>query len=388
MRKIGIIAIILICLGATGCWDQVEIDRRILVSLIGIDVGKDISKEKEDEVGEDSSKVGVEKLKVSYSFPNIADFSPNKPTIQGDIFFTVDTYSMEGALKEVYDFSSRSIYLEHVRVILISKDILSYPRTMVEILDYFERQPKINRRAYVVITEEDTEEFIKVTTPVDKHTQINITGIMENNSRNGFMIPVTLNELLISLDKSNNDVIPFMKIDKEKKEFILDGSAVIKDYAFKGNLDVDQTLSLSILNGKLKSGIKSVSENGHPIDFEIYGSKRRTKVYKENEELNIDINIKLEGVIKSAYLGKEDFNKDSLKELEDKFSESIEYDCKKVLDFLQKELNVDAIGVNDYIEKFEPKIWKGIKDNPEEAFSKAKINIKIDTTIRRGGITK
>ncbi len=388
MRKIGIIAIILICLGTTGCWDQVEIDRRILVSLIGIGAGSDISKEKEDVMDEDVSKVDLQKLKVSYSFPNIADFSPNKPTIQGDNFFTVDTYSMEGALKEVCDLSSRSIYLEHVRVILISKDILSYPYTMTEILDYFERQPKINRRAYVIITEEDPEEFIKLTPQIDRHTQINITGIMENNSINGIVVPVTLNELLISLDKSNNAIIPFMKINKEKKEFVLDGATVIKDYTLKSNLDVAQTLNLRILNGNLKSGIKSVSENGHPIDFEIYGSKRSTKVYKENQELNIDINIKLEGVIKSAYLGKEDFNKDSLKELEDKFSESIEYDCKKVLDFLQKELNVDAIGVNDYIEKFEPKIWKGIKDNPEEAFSKAKINIKIDTAIRRGGITK
>ncbi|MBU3203789.1 Ger(x)C family spore germination protein [Clostridium algidicarnis] len=388
MRKIGIVAIILMCLCTTGCWDQVEIDRRILVSLIGIDAGKDISKEKEDEVNKDSSMADLKKLKVSYSFPNIADFSPSKPTIQGDIYFTANTYSMEGALKEVCGFSSRSIYLEHVRVILISKNILSYPDTMVEILDYFERQPKINRRAYVIATEEDPEEFIKVTTPIDKNTQINITGIMENNSRNGFMTPVTLNELLISLDKNNNDVIPFIKIDKEKKEFLLDGSAIIKDYAFKGNLDVDQTLSLGILNGKLKSGIKSVSENGHPIDFEIYGSKRRTKVYKENEELNVDININLEGVVKSAYLGKEDFNKDSLKELEDKISGCIEYDCKKVLDYLQKELNVDAIGVNEYIEKFHPKIWKDIKDNPEEAFSKAKINIKIDTSIRRAGITK
>ncbi|MBU3220166.1 Ger(x)C family spore germination protein [Clostridium algidicarnis] len=388
MRKIGIVAIIIICLCTTGCWDQVEIDRRILVSLIGIDAGKDISREKEDEVVNESSMLDLEKLKVSYSFPNIADFSPSKPTIQGDIYFTANTYSMEGALKEVCDFSSRSIYLEHVRVILISKDILAYPHTMVEILDYFERQPKINRRAYVIVTEGDPEEFIKVVPPIDKHTQINITGIMENNARNGFMKPVTLSELLISLEKNNSGIIPFMKIDKEKKEFLLDGSTVIKDYAFKGNLDINETLSLSILNGKLKSGVKSVIQEGHPIDFEIYGSKRRTKAYIKDQELNVDINISLEGVIKSAYLGKEDFNKDSLKELEDKISRCMEYDCKKVLDYLQKELNVDAIGVNEYIEKFQPKIWKDIKDDPEEAFSKAKINIKIDTAIRRGGITK
>ncbi|MBB6631016.1 Ger(x)C family spore germination protein [Clostridium algidicarnis] len=388
MRKIGIVAIIIICLCTTGCWDQVEIDRRILVSLIGIDAGKDISREKEDEVVNESSMLDLEKLKVSYSFPNIADFSPSKPTIQGDIYFTANTYSMEGALKEVCDFSSRSIYLEHVRVILISKDILAYPHTMVEILDYFERQPKINRRAYVIVTEGDPEEFIKVVPPIDKHTQINITGIMENNARNGFMKLVTLSELLISLEKNNSGIIPFMKIDKEKKEFLLDGSTVIKDYAFKGNLDINETLSLSILNGKLKSGVKSVIQEGHPIDFEIYGSKRRTKAYIKDQELNVDINISLEGVIKSAYLGKEDFNKDSLKELEDKISRCMEYDCKKVLDYLQKELNVDAIGVNEYIEKFQPKIWKDIKDDPEEAFSKAKINIKIDTSIRRAGITK
>ncbi|WP_032121286.1 Ger(x)C family spore germination protein [Clostridium amazonitimonense] len=393
MKKIKIVLIMLICMSFTGCWDKVEIDRRVFVSTIGIDVGKDIQREQElKNFKEDQlfSQRDLDKLKITYSFPDISDFAPNKAVIKGDNMFTVDTYSMEGALGEISSRSSRNVYMEHARLIMLSNDILTYPYTMTEIFDYLERQPKINRKAYVVMTEGKPEDFIKFKPQIDSHIQSYISGLMENSNRNGYVLPVTLNELLMLLTKNGNAIIPSIKIDKEKNELILTGTSIIKNYEFKGKLDPIGTLNLEILRGKLKSGIKVVYDEGHPIDFEIDGVNRKIKAHKDGEGSNlvIDIDINLEGTIKSAYFGKKDFDKEKLKELEDSFDKSIEYECSKVVEYLQKEAKVDAIGINDHIEKFNPSIWKEVKDNWEESFSGAQINIKVNTFIRRVGITK
>ncbi len=38
--------LILICVLLTGCWDKVEIENKQLVSIIGVDTGEDIDKQK------------------------------------------------------------------------------------------------------------------------------------------------------------------------------------------------------------------------------------------------------------------------------------------------------------------------------------------------------
>ena len=46
MKLRRIVSLFLICILLSGCWDKVEIDRKSLISIIGIDIGEDIGKKK------------------------------------------------------------------------------------------------------------------------------------------------------------------------------------------------------------------------------------------------------------------------------------------------------------------------------------------------------
>ncbi|MCH5138992.1 Ger(x)C family spore germination protein, partial [Clostridiaceae bacterium UIB06] len=47
MRFKRIVSLLLICILLNGCWDKVEIDKKSIISIMGVDVGQDICKQKE-----------------------------------------------------------------------------------------------------------------------------------------------------------------------------------------------------------------------------------------------------------------------------------------------------------------------------------------------------
>lgn len=389
MRKIKLCLILVITVLFSGCWDKVEIDRRVFVSTIGVDVGKDIDKERELKKTKESeifAEQSIKKLNVTYAFPDISDFSPSKGRLQGDNTFLAQTYSMEGAMSEITAKSSRNVYLEHTRLLMLSRDLIQYPNTLKEVVDYVQRHPKLSRRMYVITTEGPPEEFIKIKPEIDKHIEAYITGLMENSNRNSSILPVTLNEFLKLLSENGNALIPSVKLDRSKKEIILTGVAVIKDYELKGYINSSETGDLEILRGNLKGGAKAIFEEGHPIDYEIDGINRKIKVDKQENKLNFTIKVELEGRLKGTSVDMTVFGGDELTKLEKKFDKSIALECEKLIQYTQKELKVDPIGLREYIKKFHPSIWREVKDNWEASYADANIKVDVKTSIRRIGV--
>ncbi len=84
-KKYLVIMLILSTMCMTGCWDKVEIDKKAFVSILGVDAGKDIGKEKElDKISSKASFTGskFEKIKVTYDFPDISELGPEKGGVQ------------------------------------------------------------------------------------------------------------------------------------------------------------------------------------------------------------------------------------------------------------------------------------------------------------------
>lgn len=382
-------AILSMTIFLSGCWDKVEIDRKAFVSTIGIDAATDIDKEKDlkemkgDEIFPEE---GIKKLKVTYGFPDVRDFSPSKAVIQGDNSFTATTYSMEGAMSQITGMSSREIYLDHMRLLILSRDLLNYKETFKEVLDYLERQPKLNRKMYVVMSAGAPQEFIKSKPQMDPHIQTYISGVMENSKHNSTILPVTLNEMFITLSENGNAIIPVIKMNSENKNVELGGTALIKDYKLIGRLNQSQTSNVEILRGKLRSGIKVVYDDGHPLDYEIDGLKRDIKISGDKDNLVVNIKVEIEGKLKGAYLDKEVLSKDTIGNLEQNLNKSIESECYKVVKVLQSKYNIDPIGIKEHIQKYKPGLWNGIKDDWEDVYKKAKINVVVKTSVRRVGV--
>lgn len=392
MKHKRILPIILCSLLLSGCWDKVEIDRKIFISTIGIDPGKDagddkdIKKIKPNDPFQD--RILNKKLSITYSFPNISSLGPGSTGAAEDKYIIVDASTMEDGLLQATGRSSRSIYLGQTKLIILNSGILEQPEIFKEILDYLERHPNLNKMMQVVVSEGKSEEFVKFKPTMEKSIENYLTGLMESSKRNATILPVTLNEMFIVLDQNGNAIIPKISMDKEKNDIILSGMAVVKNYKLKGFLTPIEVADLEIMRGKVKGGKRVIYMDGHPIDINIEDISRKLKVTGNKNKLKFNIDCRVEGQLRDYYKGIVVLSKAELNTIENNFSESISKECDIIAKMMQNEFRVDPIGLREYVEKFKPSIWNEIKNNWDDAYKNADINVNVDVKIRRIGITK
>lgn len=391
MKRLILILLCIFLLFSTGCWDRNEIDRNFFVSTIAIDAGKDINDKKilkdakpEDPFGERD----IERLQVTYAFPDIRGYSAQKSEIPSDKFIKTEAYSMEDAMSNAILKSSRNLDIGHANLLLISSDVFQNPMIIKEIMDYISRNPMINRRMYVAVAEGSAEQLVKYPLELESTIGAYVNGLMESSKKNATIIPMTLNEFVILIGRNGNAIIPNLKIDNEKKEIKINGISIIKNYTLKGNLNPQETATIEILRGKLVSGKKVIYYNDEPIDMEIDGLKRGIKLRQEADKLIVDVKVQIEGKIKEYTTDKNLLDKEFLNKLESYYAKSISTEGKEIFTAIQREYGVDLIGIREYVEKFKPNMWRKVEKNWEEVYKSAEMNLDVSVELRRIGVKK
>lgn len=394
MKLKKVVVIILSCCFLSGCWDKVEIERRSFISTIAVDIGEDIGDEekfKEIKSNEIFKEEDFKKLNVTFGFPDISELGPQKGSTAKEQLVTTEAFSMQDSITRLAAKMSRSIYTGHSKLLILSDQIMEYPETIREVFDFLERQPDINRMMLVVIAKGRAEDFVKFQPNMEKNIESYISGLMENSISNFSIIPTRLNDVLISLYKNRNTIIPTIEFDKvDKNQLIISGVALVKNYKLEGYLTPSEDASLEILRGKIRGGKEIILREGHPIELQITGIKRKISLVEDTnpKRLKFNIDVQLEGQLKGYYIGSDIFSEGEIEKIQDDFNDVIERKCEKSARIIQEQHTIDAIGLRDYVEKFRPELYKRIKDDWEEVYKNANIDVTVSTKARRLGITK
>lgn len=388
--KIGL-PIILSCILLTGCWDKVEIDRLNFISSIVVDPGQDIGKEEELKSinpKEPFAEGQFKKLKVTYGFPDISMLGPGKSGSSQEKYITTDAYSMEDASSEAMAKSSRDIYMGHTKLLILSNNILEYKDTFKELVDYFQRNPNINRMMDVVVAEGNAQDYIKFKPITENSAEYYISGLMANSKRNSRIMSINLNEFLILLSENGNVLLPKITLDKEKNELILTGAAIIKNYELKGYFTPLEILDIQLLSDKFNIGKKVIYIDGHPVDYIISGYERKIRVDEKGDKLTINIDLDLEGQVNGYYVDNKLLEKEELQNMQNTFNKSISDECEKIMEISKSEFEIDPFGIREHIEKFKPNLWNKISGNWVEKYKNATVKVNVNTEIRRIGAVK
>ncbi|NFL55253.1 Ger(x)C family spore germination protein [Clostridium botulinum] len=387
-KKCLAIILILSTICMTGCWDKIEINERAFASVLGVDAGKDIGKEKQlKEISESASFTGskFDKIKVTYAFPDISKLGPEKGGTAVDNTMSVDAYSMQDSINEVINKSSRTLSFGHLKLIVLNTSILDYTNTFKEVLDYLQRQPAINRMIYIVFSEDKSEEILKFRPNMEKSIENYIIGILENNKKSNTSSPLTLNEFLEKTSQNNTTLMPVINIDKKNKDLKISKVAVIKNDKIKGYVSTEQANSIQLINKRFKGGTRTIIRDGSPLDYSIENNKRKISI-RDKKKLSVDIKLNLEGQIKGYNIDKQiSSNEGNIKKIEANLNKAITQDIKEVIRISQTEYNTDILDLGEFIHKYHPKLWKEIKGNWNELYKTVDINVSVDTKVRRIG---
>lgn len=176
------------------------------------------------------------------------------------------------------------------------------------------------------------------------------------------------------------------KKDSYKIEF--EGLAAFKDAKLVGYMDGNEARSYNFVVNKLKATLVSIPNKYDFTTFMVDRSKSEIKTFVKDGEVSgkVSLNVYL-SVIQQG--GIEDVTKfETIKKLEQEINTLLE---KEILDTIKKaqtEFKSDIFGFGIYMHIEHPEEWKKLKSNWDNEFSKADIEVEVDSSIRRTGQIK
>ena len=159
-----------------------------------------------------------------------------------------------------------------------------------------------------------------------------------------------------------------------------------------GWLDKTQTRGLQWVKGKVRSGIIVIEQpeaEDKLASIEIL--RASSTVIPKMTEGSPSILIKV-GALGNLGETQEFFDPMESQEtwisMERRMAEVIRYEIQAALDIAKYEFNSDIFGFGAEISRKYPKEWRALKDKWDEEFPKLDVEIEVETSLRRSGLTR
>lgn len=374
MKKIGLVLIIIsMLILATACWDMKEINERIFPYSVGLDVNH----------GEGGQYM------VTISYININGIGKN--ATQEERVFVVSTpaSSVFEASKILGTKIPYPIYFKHLRVLILGEELAKNQDDIRQIADGLSRDFVINKKVNIVTSEGKAQDLLEAVPDAIKQEEIegSIFALLKDNRNISRYTTKTLTGFIQDMDRGDT-IIPRIKIDQgDIKVF---GGSIVKDYRVIGHINEEESRAISFIRDEVKMELIDVPYNGSKISYEIVGQSRKRKLLLDEEGLTMKIDIEVEGVLQEYILmdASESDGEGELQAMEEAIKHALGGEIQSMVDLLQRKYKADPVGVEEYISKFHPRVWKEVSKDWEEIYPRMKIDISLDPKIRRRGLIK
>jgi spore germination protein KC len=380
------IVLVICCLFLlVGCWDKRELKEIGIVVAIGIDKDPDTG-----EIVFTSQVIRPSALKPEGGGTG----APVKLiTTKGDTVFK--------AIRNANQEFDRKNFYAHNQVIVIGEQLAK--DGILPILDGITRGKEARGYVFLCIAKDmQAREILGVKQQGIENVQANyLKDILENQQFNFDTTVLQLNGYYKkSLAKGSNPVTGVLTIiektnkpveeesGKISQKVKLSGGAAFKEDKLVGFLNEPEARGYNWVVGEVKSGVLSLPsllQKGKLVSIEIRKARSHIKPQIQGDKIFFNIEIESSGVlVEQEGVGTLETRKeqlDYLDRLEKELEKLIKRDVDKVIEKAQKELKTDIFGFGNRLNKKDPKKWNKIKDQWEDQFQNAAIEVKVNSDI-------
>lgn len=368
----------------TGCWDAKELNKRAVVSGIGIDLVE-----------------GEEKYMVSLQII-IADEISGKKSRGAT---STSVYQSTGrtvvdAIRNTSRKVPRLVSTAHAKLIVMSEEVAR--DGISGIADYLDRDSDIRLTAkiYVVKGGAKASDIVSFVTPIGKipsyslseETEMAASELGENYTVevddvvrdllvhgggpviNGFTIEGNIEE---SAKKTN------LESTHSKGLAVIQGMAVFKGDRMQVWLNEEESRGLVWIKNKMKKTVIVIHpEDSGDIAMEVLRSRTNTKVSLQDPEHPV-IRLKVTTYIsiREVNSGIDLRNPYELRKLENEAEKVIQEQMQMIVD-RAKTINCDIFKFGETIERSNPTVWKEMKNSWEQTFPNVKVEYEVHSVIR------
>ncbi|MBS3970106.1 MAG: Ger(x)C family spore germination protein [Clostridia bacterium] len=364
MARARIFVLILLSLVLlTGCWDRLEVEERVPVLSIGIDMAED---------GE---------LIISIAVPDVLGLAGGPqavPEKKQPIVITTKAKNLITALEQLHSMLAREVFLGYVRTLVISEEV-ALKRDLNEVLDGFRRSGQFRPLVYMIITPDKPEDIIAVA-PAEALLPVTyLYRMIDNEIRKEWLVDTYMHDFTIPY--RNQGIEPVLvSVKLQEDRLSIAGLSAFKKGRMVGTLNNEELSDFLRVKGLLGKSIESPC-NLHPDEILVVSPiqiKTKTRVEtNDSGHLTAKINIKLivEIIEKNpdrVHLGKEQV-------LEEYLAKVFENRTNNLINKIQGEFQSDIIGIGLYVRAYYPDYWKQI--NWDEYFPYLPVEVSFDVTL-------
>jgi spore germination protein KC len=370
----------------TGCWNYREMNELAIALAMGVD------------------KIGQDEYSFSFQVVNARDISGIKATGRIPVnVFTGTGKTLLEAVRKASQKVPRRINAQHVRIFVIGEALAR--EGIEEILDFMERdpEPRLTTRVFIARNSEAAT-ILKTVTAVESIPANAILGKIKISGRVlAESYEVEMDDVIRGLlTKGGGPVISGIrhvgKVEGGEKisnveqtelqtDLFTSGMALFKKGQLVGWVKGERARGISWINNKMKSTIVNVDceSKKDAIAIEIVRSSAKIKAVVQGERPLIRIYIKEIGVV-GEVMCPVDLNKSAeIRKLEQFWNEETEHDVMAAVKTAQK-LKTDVLGFGAAVERANPKAWKKMEKEWDEIFATSKVEVYVESTIRRTGM--
>lgn len=379
----------------TGCWDRVEIEDRGFVVGVGIDLVKQESEhtgsnKPNDQTGDEYNLI------FQFVIPSgLQSKGGGESKGQGGegAFFNLSSQgnTMFKAARDMSFRTSRSPYLQHSRMILISERLARKGR-MDQVLDLFLRDHEMRRSTKVMVVDGEVKQLLNVRPKNEKLPVRYFESVAENPAKSSRIYPPTnVGKVQHFILSKQSFTLP--KIKAIDKEVSVAGAAVFEGETLKmkGFLNEDETAALNFIKGETDSGVLEFQEENYYGAYEIREIKSSTIAdVSDPEHIVFKIKIETEGDAGEIQDSSDLLDPAEIAKIEELASKQLLQLTNKLIRKIQHEYQVDILDLGVHLKRNHYRTWKKIKDNWDRGnnyFAKSTIQIEAKTTVRNIGST-
>jgi len=378
-----LIIFLVISLFLTGCWDNININRRAFVISMGID--KFVFDEEKDDPKLNND---LSRYRIAFSIPNLPKFVGQQGVSDEPKYTRVSVgTTITNAYKSLESRINKSIYFGHTKSLLFGEELLKDKVLLKQTMDVLQRNSDFGKSIPVVAVEGSVVDALEVLPDTQPMVGIYIMELFENNKeQRSFIEEKELGNLLQDFEENKTGLIPRLIVGE--KDLKLEGAAIIKDYELQGWLDEKYLKGILWLLKKSYRLEISVPYHDYYIAYDVSDSETKIEFSGDSQDLSCKISIETEGSIDEYILDEEMFQAEEIRNLEKAVEKEIEKEVLDSIEILQKKYKTDVIEIGKRLERQKPEIWKEIKDNWDEVFENMDFTVDVKVYARRVGQTK
>jgi spore germination protein KC len=381
MKKYFILIFILLgmTINITGCWDQIELDKRAIIMALGID--------KAEEPG-----------KLTLTFQAIIPARLSDPLGHNEKGPAVRTISTSGMtiLEATNNFQKQTSTIPYFlknRLLIIGEDLAQ--EGVQPVIDYFIRNMQSHPRAWVLIAKGKAANIVKWKSEVNQIPASYITDLLYCSTRQAITAFATedIHHFILALSsQSTSPATSGIEIVQEQTheppEVRIFGTAVFKRDKLAGWIGLRETRGLLWITNQSTQGIL---ETGYPdpqkrnLVQQVTRSKGIIKPKLNHGIVEMDIDIKEEGNIGEQDSSIKLTNPGMIRTLEKRKAAEIRNEIRSCLQKCQLEFHSDIFGFGEAIRRKFPGEWKHLEPRWDNGFPRLKVKINAKARIRGTG---